>query len=489
MMEDPSGMMAGMPPPHMMEGMIFQDGAYFVPHPEGGYARLPSPLDNLVTPTTPDVESTISGLGARTQAYLAAGDRGSAKASLRTARRLVHGNEAISERARAQLTAAIDNSQAVYAMACGHPHTALRYLERALALNLHDGNDGSLATTCMNLTAVLSHLRHHDRALKLAEAAILLTAEETDPAVCAAAYFNLAVQQEVMARGPRGDALRRRAIESYATAKALSGVDGPAALAKVKRVADDAIVALREKSASEAAKVDVRVALHAQQKPCGLNTVPPEGDVDSNLPRVKLFEAAFEECRPGRNRAKQQQHHHHHQQQHQARGGGGASPRKPKKGPTRHRPPDVLAAAAAAVGIAQKPTKPDGGAGAPVFFDNGTLYPQRPTHAPAPAPGRPPETGAAAAAPPSRPKSRTLNSPRRAKQQATTGDPAATKAADATHDEARKNAPAADHEDEYLRTMEDELNSYTAVPLQDLQLQDNKEFVSAATTANPNDRQ
>ena len=92
MMEDPSGMMAGMPPPHMMEGMIFQDGAYFVPHPEGGYARLPSPLDNLVTPTTPDVESTISGLGARTQAYLAAGDRGSAKASLRTARRLVHGN-------------------------------------------------------------------------------------------------------------------------------------------------------------------------------------------------------------------------------------------------------------------------------------------------------------------------------------------------------------------------------------------------------------
>ena len=56
-------------------------------------------------------------------------------------------------------------------------------------------------------------------------------------------------------------------------------------------------------------------------------------------------------------------------------------------------------------------------------------------------------------APPSRPKSRTLNSPRRAKQQATTGDPAATKAADATHDEARKNAPAADHEDEYLRTI------------------------------------
>ena len=70
-------MMAGMPPPHMMEGMIFQDGAYFVPHPEGGYARLPSPLDNLETPTTPDVENTISGLGARTQAYLAAGDRGS----------------------------------------------------------------------------------------------------------------------------------------------------------------------------------------------------------------------------------------------------------------------------------------------------------------------------------------------------------------------------------------------------------------------------
>ena len=120
MMEDPSGMMAGMPPPHMMEGMIFQDGAYFVPHPEGGYARLPSPLDQLVTPTTPDLESSVAGLGAKTQEFLAAGDKERARESLRTARRLVHGNEAISERARGQLTAAIDNSQAVYAIECTH---------------------------------------------------------------------------------------------------------------------------------------------------------------------------------------------------------------------------------------------------------------------------------------------------------------------------------------------------------------------------------
>ncbi|KAK7254899.1 hypothetical protein SO694_00137072 [Aureococcus anophagefferens] len=246
-----------MAPPDV-EGMIFQDGAYFVPV-EGGYARLPSPLDQLVTPTTPDLESSVAGLGAKTQEFLAAGDKERARESLRTARRLVHGNEAISERARGQLTAAIDNSQAVYAMACGHPHTALRYLERALALNLHDGNDGSLATTCMNLTAVLSHLRHHDRALKLAEAAILLTAEETDPARCAAAYFNLAVQQEVMARGARGPGLRKKALESSSRAR-----------------------------------------LRAATRPCGVNTVPPEAEIDSNLPRVKLFEAAFEECRPGR---------------------------------------------------------------------------------------------------------------------------------------------------------------------------------------------
>ena len=45
--------MEGMAPPDV-EGMIFQDGAYFVPV-EGGYARLPSPLDQLVTPTTPDL--------------------------------------------------------------------------------------------------------------------------------------------------------------------------------------------------------------------------------------------------------------------------------------------------------------------------------------------------------------------------------------------------------------------------------------------------
>ena len=110
--------MEGMAPP-AVEGMIFQDGAYFVPV-EGGYARRPSPLDQLVTPTTPDLESSVAGLGAKTQEFLAAGDKERARESLRTARRLVHGNEAISERARGQLTAAIDNSQAVYAIECTH---------------------------------------------------------------------------------------------------------------------------------------------------------------------------------------------------------------------------------------------------------------------------------------------------------------------------------------------------------------------------------
>lgn len=38
--------------------MIYQDGNYYVEAPDGGYARLPSPLDHLVRPLPrPLVES------------------------------------------------------------------------------------------------------------------------------------------------------------------------------------------------------------------------------------------------------------------------------------------------------------------------------------------------------------------------------------------------------------------------------------------------
>ena len=134
----------------------------------------------------------------------------------------------------------------VFFFSAGRARFAQQRLEHALALDLRHGTDESLAATCLNICTVLSHLEQHERALKFAESATLLTGgddagdddcEDLDeyeegfdarggcgggdnPGLSAAAHFNLGVQQEALSR--LGLAKLADAIQSYDRARALT---------------------------------------------------------------------------------------------------------------------------------------------------------------------------------------------------------------------------------------------------------------------------
>ena len=210
--------------------------------------------------TAPGIEASVAGLRRTATDALARGRPRDARTALATARALVHDNAAVPETIRRRLAARVDNDDAAALVACGRPRTALRFLERALALSLPDGDASTLAATLSNLVAVLDEVGDAPRAAALAEAAAALTRTEA-PELAAAAQFNLAAQREGAYRRGGGAAARDAAADAYASARQLAtgGQEGH----DLRRRAGAALASLK----AEAARSPRRPARSPRRSP------------------------------------------------------------------------------------------------------------------------------------------------------------------------------------------------------------------------------
>ncbi|KAG9391043.1 TPR repeat [Carpediemonas membranifera] len=108
-----------------------------------------------------------------------------------------------SEAARLKYRSITYNNLGVLYKRRGEPTTALSFLERALRLEIENGEVESPAGTHLNLCAILSQLGRHQAAMEHARCSLDLLIDrlrpgEQPPSVLAIAYHNLAVEQEFL---------------------------------------------------------------------------------------------------------------------------------------------------------------------------------------------------------------------------------------------------------------------------------------------------
>jgi len=154
--------------------------------------------------------------------YLSKGDDAhnkKAKTLLEEAETLTGKNSCIPKSARrSKLRAVTLNNLGCFYKQMSKPHTAHKYLERALEIEATTPECDNPAGTHLNLCAILSQLGRHAEALEHAECALELLSDgtpssEKNPAtsITAIAYYNKAVEQEYLRLG-------EQALKSYSEA-------------------------------------------------------------------------------------------------------------------------------------------------------------------------------------------------------------------------------------------------------------------------------
>ncbi|KAF0696479.1 Aste57867_12774 [Aphanomyces stellatus] len=145
---------------------------------------------------------------------------------MEAARRLLRKADALATSADVALRIEMLNHQACYYRRVSPPRLRVAYdcLKKAMALDpkLPLPRNATMAETRLNACAVLSQLGRHDKALQLAQAALILLQEANDPTTLMAqaiAHHNIAVEEEFLQK-------TAQSLHSYRRAASLAAAHG-----------------------------------------------------------------------------------------------------------------------------------------------------------------------------------------------------------------------------------------------------------------------